>query len=175
MLEILSVFSTVQCSCIYIGAQHAESATRVHTGPKARWGLLGLYTTHKAYITVGINNVISYEPMYPSYRINDLITSYHTPSPYLTSYIWSYFTISYPMAIVSNLTNSTLSSFMISSIIMIISFHFISHFMSSLYLYHLSSLPISSHLTVSLIWYIISHLIVNPIHHINSPNCSSLI
>ena len=51
MLEILSVFSTVQCSCIYIGAQHAESATRVHTGPKARWGLLGLYTTHKAYIT----------------------------------------------------------------------------------------------------------------------------
>ena len=113
--------------------------------------------------------------MYPSYRINDLITSYHIPSPYLTSYIWSYFTISYPMAIVSNLTNSTLSSFMISSIIMIISFHFISHFMSSLYLYHLSSLPISSHLTVSLIWYIISHLIVNPIHHINSPNCSSLI
>ena len=83
--------------------------------------------------------------------------------------------VSYPMAIVSNLTNSTLSSFMISSIIMIISFHFISHFMSSLYLYHLSSLPISSHLTVSLIWYIISHLIVNPIHHINSPNCSSLI
>ena len=51
MQEILSVFSTVQCSCIYIGAQHAESATRVHTGPKARWGLLGLYTTHKAYIT----------------------------------------------------------------------------------------------------------------------------
>ena len=52
MLEILSVFSTAQCSCIYMGAQHAESATRVHTGPKARWGLLGLYTTHKAYITV---------------------------------------------------------------------------------------------------------------------------
>ena len=44
-----------------MGAQHSEFATRVHTGPKARWGLLGLYTTHKAYITtfssISNNNV----------------------------------------------------------------------------------------------------------------------